>query len=289
VTVGFFSNRDNDSNEPETAEDLAQEGMIRSTLQGIMTENFLSDDLETAQRCSTGFQGSHAFLHQMMEGYQQEIVNTVGDDPMHAHQIKHSLNELSAIHVAVEHFDLMCRDHVRRLKGETPLGDDMPDFSKLSPDDFVKKDAEPKAPTTGKHSKKMTQADVDAVAKRMGITEAQAREMLSSDSVLPLKDGTPATISDKADELIQAAKDNMPTVSVIEHWLWHYGERDLGRRPGSFTENLMKTFQCADPTNQLKLIEAFPDYGTVGLMFKTENGMERVKNMRSMLKMLGQS
>lgn len=55
--------------------------------------------------------------------------------------------------------------------------------------------------------------------------------------------------------------ENKPTVSleVARHVLWHFGDEELGVRPGSFVERLLATCSAADLGNLARLESAFPE------------------------------
>ncbi|GAA2803515.1 hypothetical protein [Streptomyces showdoensis] len=52
-----------------------------------------------------------------------------------------------------------------------------------------------------------------------------------------------------------------PTIpaEVAAHVLFHYG-RDGGYQAGSFTEQIIKAIDMADPGNRFKLTNSYPDY-----------------------------
>lgn len=49
-------------------------------------------------------------------------------------------------------------------------------------------------------------------------------------------------------------------LEVAQHVLWHFGDRNLGVQPGTFTERLMLTISVADTGNRERLRAAFPEY-----------------------------
>ena len=53
--------------------------------------------------------------------------------------------------------------------------------------------------------------------------------------------------------------DHAIPAETAAHVLFHYG-RDGGYQAGSFTEQLIKTIDMADPGNRDKLAVGFPDY-----------------------------
>jgi hypothetical protein len=67
---------------------------------------------------------------------------------------------------------------------------------------------------------------------------------------------------------------------VIRHVLWHF-KSAKGFEPGSFTQNLMRAFQTADPSSFRRLTEAFPDYGSA--MWIAMNNQDGVQNLEAML------
>jgi hypothetical protein len=49
------------------------------------------------------------------------------------------------------------------------------------------------------------------------------------------------------------------SVEVAQHVLWHFGDRELGQEPGSFTTRLLRTIAVADTGNRERLRLAFPE------------------------------
>lgn len=47
---------------------------------------------------------------------------------------------------------------------------------------------------------------------------------------------------------------------VVQHTLWHFGDRGLGVQPGTFSERLLLLISAADAENRRKLWASFPDY-----------------------------
>lgn len=67
---------------------------------------------------------------------------------------------------------------------------------------------------------------------------------------------------------------------VIRHVLGYFGDVENGWEAGSFTYNIMRAFQCADPPNFLKLSIGFPDYAwAMRTVMRDENGMALLRAM----------
>lgn len=49
------------------------------------------------------------------------------------------------------------------------------------------------------------------------------------------------------------------SVNVAQAVIWHFGDHELGREPGSFMTRLLSTMSAADSENRGKLALAFPD------------------------------
>lgn len=49
-------------------------------------------------------------------------------------------------------------------------------------------------------------------------------------------------------------------IHASRNLLWHYGDRELGWEPGSFTKNLIRALESADTMNRLRLLTVFPDF-----------------------------
>ena len=83
-------------------------------------------------------------------------------------------------------------------------------------------------------------------------------------------------------------EESRPTVSleVAQHTLWHFGDSNLGLRPGTFVERLLLTMSAADTENLEKLRETFPEYGAAFTAVAREHwGLEwlRSKVKRSLV------
>jgi hypothetical protein len=47
-------------------------------------------------------------------------------------------------------------------------------------------------------------------------------------------------------------------LEVVQHTLWHFGDRALGRQPGNFEARLLLLFAAADLENRAKLSTLYP-------------------------------
>ncbi|WP_022886410.1 hypothetical protein [Glaciibacter superstes] len=60
-------------------------------------------------------------------------------------------------------------------------------------------------------------------------------------------------------EKIDAEKTSTVSVEVAQHVLWHFGDRQLGQEPGSFTIRLLRAIAAADQGNKARLRQGFPE------------------------------
>jgi hypothetical protein len=57
------------------------------------------------------------------------------------------------------------------------------------------------------------------------------------------------------------------------HLLWHFGRRDVGWEPGTFTARLLSAWDHADDMNYMRLAMGFPDL-QIAISISTEHGHE---------------
>jgi hypothetical protein len=60
---------------------------------------------------------------------------------------------------------------------------------------------------------------------------------------------------------------------VARHWLYYYGDRTNGYRPGSFTAALIECICAADWSNRERLRLGFPEYVAAYEVANTPGGM----------------
>lgn len=69
------------------------------------------------------------------------------------------------------------------------------------------------------------------------------------------------------------------TPEIARHVLWHFGEPG-GWKPGSFTQNLIRTIEAADVPNTAILAAAYPAYtAAVLLATNSEQGVRHLGQM----------
>jgi hypothetical protein len=69
-------------------------------------------------------------------------------------------------------------------------------------------------------------------------------------------------------------------LEVAQHTLWHFGDRNLGVQPGTFTERLLLLIAAADSTNRNLLALSYPRYVEAFRAVANEHwGLEWLRNV----------
>lgn len=128
---------------------LEHEGEMREMVSAVMRADWLSEDTERVQKNLDELREYHKMIHftmlhlsrqiEMRQAAQEFMEHLLGDalagiPGMHIQvgevdieEDRESLHRWSVIHFAVEYFDLMVSDHLRRLTGETPIDGLLPE------------------------------------------------------------------------------------------------------------------------------------------------------------------
>jgi hypothetical protein len=113
--------------EREDREDLEHEGHLRELTAKVMRESYLADDIETVERALVPLEDAHAFTHFSLDEIQKETMQALFSANFgEIRELKERAMIMSEFHFAVEYLHLIVKDHLRRLKGEEPLGDIIP-------------------------------------------------------------------------------------------------------------------------------------------------------------------
>lgn len=101
-----------------TAEELLEhEGEHREAIMNVMKETYLSHDPEVVQKSIDLHAKAHDYLHLQMSHLGMEGMKALlSEDKEEMLMVAQSVQMLTAIHFAVEHFELILVDHQRRLE-----------------------------------------------------------------------------------------------------------------------------------------------------------------------------